>query len=57
MCVTDVLEKKNTMLMKNISGMIIRDHEKGLSRQDQFLLQKFLKEYHTNAVQINNSKD
>jgi hypothetical protein len=56
MSINELLERKNTMLMKTITGMILRDNSDGLTRQEHFLLQKFLKEFHSNSLQLNQSK-
>jgi hypothetical protein len=51
----EVLERKNEILKKSISGMILRDNREGLNDQDSQLMQKFIREYHYNAYRLNAS--
>jgi hypothetical protein len=56
MSLNELLERKNAMLMKNITGMILRENSDGLTRQEHYMLQKFLREYHSNNLQLNHMR-
>lgn len=52
----EVLERKNEMLRKKIQSMLLRENQKGLSSQDQFLKNNFIRELYSNNYQLNHSK-
>lgn len=52
----EVLERKNEMLRKKIQSMLLRENQKGLSSQDQFLKNSFIRELYSNNYQLNHSE-
>jgi hypothetical protein len=47
------LERKNEILKRRISKMLLQENQEGLSSQDSQLMQKFIKELHHNSYQLN----
>jgi hypothetical protein len=51
----EVLERKNEMLRRKIQTMLLRENKRGLSSQDQFLKNSFIRELYSNNYQLNHS--
>lgn len=55
MAVNDVLERKNELLRRKISEMILKQNAQGLGTQESKMMQHFIKELHENTHSINHS--
>jgi len=51
-----VIEHQNEMLRKKIQSMLLKENRSGLSTQDQFLKNRFIRELYGNSYQLNHSK-
>ena len=51
-----LLERKNEMLRRNMQSLIVKQNQRGLSKQDGQFLQQVIREFHQNVHQLNESK-
>ncbi len=52
MAENQVLGRKNEILKRKIEQFIMRQNKKGLSTQDNLLMQRFIKEFHHNSYSL-----
>jgi hypothetical protein len=55
MAVNNVLERKNELLKRKISQLIMRQNRDGLGRQDTQFMQQFIRELHENNYNLKHS--
>ncbi len=48
----EALERKNELLKKRISSMILRENQYGLNKQESRLKQRFIREMHENNYHL-----
>ena len=51
----EILEKKNEILRRNISELVLRKNQSGLNEQENQLMKRFIKEFHHNNYSLRTS--
>ncbi len=51
----EVLVRKNELLQKKIQSMLLIENRNGLSSQDEFLKNNFIRELYSNNYQLNHA--
>ncbi len=52
----EVLVRKNELLQKKIQSMLMAENRDGLTSQDQFLKNNFIRELYSNNYQLNHAE-
>ncbi|WP_201450737.1 hypothetical protein [Paenibacillus sp. An7] len=51
-----VLERRSELLKKNIEQLLIRENQKGITRQQSMFLQQMIKELHQTSHELNTER-